>query len=114
MVITERNMNTYPDDSLLIRRTIRLRDLESILPQTLVISCASVDETDWGVQEIEILDERGALLADDIQFDELPVASQMRIIGYLNEWDHSEREIRERARLVLLAQARSLLPGFAV
>lgn len=69
-------------------RTIRLVDVESILPQTLLIHLGP-SSTDWDIVQIDIHDESGALIVDDLRFESLPPASQMRLLGYLNEHQHS-------------------------
>lgn len=76
-------------------KQVRLIDRESILPQTLVFHLGP-KQGEWDVRNIEIYDEAGTLLADDIQLDKLPPASQMRLLGYLNEWDHEQRQAAHR------------------
>jgi hypothetical protein len=74
-------------------RTIKIEDLNAVLPQTLLITCRT-NEQDWDVSCIEIYADSACevLLADDILIRELPRASQLAIYKALNDADAKERQ----------------------
>lgn len=82
------------------RQTITLRDFNAILPQYLVVH-VTPNEASWDITGIEILDENKMLLADDINFNELPKPSQMAILGALNEHQHEEDQHRHGLRRLM-------------
>jgi hypothetical protein len=82
-------------------QSITLRDFDAILPQYIVVHHIKND-AEWHITDIEILDEQKNLLADGIEFNQLPKPTQMAILGALNTYEH-EAEQRTRGLMRLMA-----------
>lgn len=75
-----------------MQHTIRLPDLDGILPLYLAIHyTGQCDE--WNITNIELYSDPDykTLLADDIQLEKLPQSSQDSVIAALNSWDFERR-----------------------
>ena len=83
-------------------QTIEFRDVEAILPQFLVVHHVPTFG-EWRIVNIEILDEARHLLADGIEFDQLPGSTQTKILGYLNAREHDQRQALHRETIAARA-----------